>query len=84
MIVIDWVPNGQGGFFANVLLDPVTSERWVWNGKDDCYDLMLSPEEKAKIEDDADFERRKKESRHPKYRKGTVGAALEEKALKRR
>jgi len=44
MIVIDWVPNGNGGFFANVLLDPVTSERWVWNGKDDKYDLLEAPE----------------------------------------
>lgn len=44
MIVIDWVPNGKGGFFANVLLDPETSERWVWNGKDDKYDLLEAPE----------------------------------------
>lgn len=46
MIVIDWTPNGQGGFFANVLLDETNGERWVWNGADDKYDLLEPPQEK--------------------------------------
>jgi len=57
MIVIDWTPNGQGGFFANVLLDEVTGERWVWNGKDDCYDELVAPNDGRQI--DPDFKKRK-------------------------
>lgn len=52
MIVIDWQPNGQGGFFANVLLDETNGERWIWNGTDDCYDELLDPNDARRLDPD--------------------------------
>lgn len=51
MLVIDWTPNGQGGLFANVLYDHDERQRWIWNGEQDRYVKLLSPDQKAATEE---------------------------------
>lgn len=43
MIVIDWLPNGQGGFMANVLYNPETHQRFIWSSDADDYVELKDP-----------------------------------------
>lgn len=39
-LVINWMPNGQGGYEATTIIDLETGTRLAWNGETGAYEKI--------------------------------------------